>query len=84
MTWIRENWLRLLKLLRTVQATAGAVMIGGVRAIFGGVGGRIDLAPGDLAPDFELAGSDGRTHRLSTLRGRTVVIAWFPKAFTGG
>jgi peroxiredoxin Q/BCP len=39
---------------------------------------------GDQAPPFSLAGSDGRTHTLADLKGRTVVIAWFPKAFTGG
>ena len=39
---------------------------------------------GDPAPDFELVGSDGKTYRLSDLKGRAVVIAWFPKAFTGG
>jgi peroxiredoxin Q/BCP len=42
------------------------------------------LKPGDPAPDFELPGSDGRTYRLKELLGRPVVIAWFPKAFTGG
>ena len=42
------------------------------------------LQVGDMAPDFELKGSDGQTWRLSDLEGRTVVIAWFPKAFTGG
>jgi peroxiredoxin Q/BCP len=40
---------------------------------------------GDVAPSFSLPGSDGRTHSLSDHMGqRTVVIAWFPKAFTGG
>ena len=39
---------------------------------------------GDEAPAFELQGSDGKTHRLSNQRGRAVVLAWFPKAFTGG
>ena len=39
---------------------------------------------GDLAPDFTLQASDGRTYTLSALRGRHVVLAWFPKAFTGG
>jgi peroxiredoxin Q/BCP len=42
------------------------------------------LQPGDQAPDFSLPGSDGRTYRLRELAGRPVVIAWFPKAFTGG
>jgi cytochrome oxidase Cu insertion factor (SCO1/SenC/PrrC family) len=43
-----------------------------------------DLKPGDVAPDFTLPGSDGKDHRLSDYRGKTVVLAWFPKAFTGG
>ena len=42
------------------------------------------LKRGDPAPDFSLPGSDGRTYRLKELLGRPVVIAWFPKAFTGG
>ena len=41
-------------------------------------------AVGDMAPDFELKASDGNTHRLSDYRGQPVVIAFFPKAFTGG
>ena len=54
----------------------------------GGRGG-VELRPGDRAPEFELPGSDGRVHRLSEMVGpagavRAVVIAWFPKAFTGG
>jgi peroxiredoxin Q/BCP len=42
------------------------------------------LSVGDPAPVFELPGSDGRTYSLDALAGRTVVVAWFPKAFTGG
>jgi len=44
----------------------------------------VELKVGDLAPNFTLAGSDGKTHRLSDYAGRAVVVAWFPKAFTGG
>ena len=42
------------------------------------------LKAGDTAPAFALQGSDGKTHRLSDYKGKTVVLAWFPKAFTGG
>ena len=44
----------------------------------------VELKAGDPAPDFSLTGSDGRTYRLKELAGRPVVLAWFPKAFTGG
>ena len=44
----------------------------------------VDLKPGDQAPDFAMQGSDGKVHRLSDYKGKHVVLAWFPKAFTGG
>ena len=41
--------------------------------------------PGDAAPAFSLPGSDGATHTLADFTGKkAVVLAWFPKAFTGG
>ena len=43
-----------------------------------------DLQVGDQAPNFTLPGSDGKTYTLSQLKGHWVVLAWFPKAFTGG
>jgi thioredoxin-dependent peroxiredoxin len=40
---------------------------------------------GDPAPAFSLPGSDGATHTLAEFHGKkAVVLAWFPKAFTGG
>ena len=43
------------------------------------------LRVGDIAPAFTLPGSDEKTHSLSDHAGeRVVVVAWFPKAFTGG
>ena len=44
-----------------------------------------ELKVGDQAPDFTLPATDGKTYTLSKdLKGRWVVLAWFPKAFTGG
>jgi peroxiredoxin Q/BCP len=43
-----------------------------------------DLKVGDTAPDFTLPGTDGKTHKLSDYKGKTVVVAWYPAAFTGG
>jgi thioredoxin-dependent peroxiredoxin len=44
-----------------------------------------DLKVGDPAPPFSLKGSDGQTYSLDQFKGKSaVVIAWFPKAFTGG
>jgi peroxiredoxin Q/BCP len=37
---------------------------------------------GDPAPDFELAGTDGRTYRLTDFRGRWLVLAFYPGDFT--
>jgi peroxiredoxin Q/BCP len=39
----------------------------------------------EAAPKFKLAGSDGKTYTLDQFKGKkAVVLAWFPKAFTGG
>ena len=42
------------------------------------------LSPGDQAPDFELPDQDGRPVRLSELKGRRVVLYFYPKADTPG
>jgi len=44
-----------------------------------------ELKVGDKAPDFTMPGSDGKSYSLSQFKGKkAVVVAWFPKAFTGG
>jgi thioredoxin-dependent peroxiredoxin len=77
---------QLLERLRVIATTAVAVAAGLINiTTHRADNNRVELAPGDEAPDFELTGSDSRTYRLSAFRGHSaVVIAWFPKAFTGG
>jgi peroxiredoxin Q/BCP len=56
-------------------------------ALFGGStrAAETELKVGDKAPDFSLPGSDGKTYTLADFKGKqAVVLAWFPKAFTGG
>jgi len=44
-----------------------------------------EVKVGDIAPAFSLPGSDGKAYSLAEFKGRqAVVLAWFPKAFTGG
>lgn len=44
-----------------------------------------ELEVGSQAPAFTLQGSDGKTYTLEQFAGKEgVVLAWFPKAFTGG
>ena len=44
-----------------------------------------EIKVGDSVPDFEMVGSDGKTYRNEDFKGKQAfVIAWYPKAFTGG
>ena len=36
----------------------------------------VELKVGDTAPAFALMGSDGKVHKLSDYKGKTVVLAW--------
>ncbi|MCG3162008.1 MAG: hypothetical protein JMDDDDMK_03236 [Acidobacteria bacterium] len=43
------------------------------------------LKAGDVAPDFSLPGTDGKTYTLSQFKGqKNVVLAFYILAFTGG
>lgn len=65
-------------------------MLGALALVMGSLGmADAQMVPtlkvGDMAPDFALQGTDGKTHKLSDYRGKSsVVVAWFPKAFTQG
>lgn len=65
------------RLTAVITAAAALLFAGAARA----------EAPkvGDKAPEFTLKGSDGKTYKLSDFKGKqAVVVAWYPKAFTGG
>ena len=60
-------------------------LVGAIALTFGPVAHADELNEGDEAPNFELKGSDGNLYRLSDFKDdKVVVVAWFPKAFTGG
>ena len=42
------------------------------------------LPVGTKAPDFARPASNGKTISLKEYAGKTLVVAFFPKAFTGG
>ena len=74
----RKDTMRQFARLALVVAVASAGS-GAIRAA------AAELNVGDKAPDFTLAASDGKTYHLADFKGKkAVVLAWFPKAFTGG
>ena len=42
------------------------------------------LKEGEKAPEFQLAADDGKEISLADLRGRNVLLFFFPKALTPG
>jgi len=60
------------------------LLVGGIFAT-ASINAGVTLKEGDTAPEFTLPGSDGKQYSLSDFRDKFfVVIAFFPKAFTGG
>jgi thioredoxin-dependent peroxiredoxin len=44
-----------------------------------------ELKVGNLAPDFTLQASNGKTYKVSDFRNKqAIVLAWFPRAYTRG
>jgi peroxiredoxin Q/BCP len=66
-------------MIKALLLVAGLVLLLAPAAALAG-----ELKAGDAAPAFAMPGSDGKTHQLSDYAGQVVVVAWFPKAFTGG
>ena len=63
----------------------GVTMCAAGLALGAGTAVAAELQVGDQAPDFKLEATDGKTYKLSDFKGKqAVVLAWFPKAFTGG
>lgn len=69
---------------RSKLRTLAALLLGAMTGLGGGAAHAADLTVGAVAPDFTLPGSDGKQHHLADYLGTAVVVAWFPKAFTGG
>ena len=43
-----------------------------------------DVEVGQKAPDFSLPDQTGKIHHLADYKGKTVILAFYPKDFTGG
>ena len=69
-------------MMRELVAAAGVIAVAAAAA-----GAQDAAGPkvGEKAPDFTLQASDGKQYHLKDFAGKSaVVVAWFPKAFTGG
>lgn len=70
---------------QTMRKMISTLVLGMILSAGGYQANAADLKVGDAAPEFTLKGSDGKTYKLSSFKGKqAVVLAWFPKAFTGG
>jgi peroxiredoxin Q/BCP len=80
---IRPHWrpscggaMRVLTLL-----AIGLVAVG----LSGHLSAATELKVGDIAPDFTLQASNGKTYKVSDFKNKqATVLAWFPKAYTRG
>jgi peroxiredoxin len=71
--------------MKLFQVTAAALCMAGSLLSQGTAPLPTNLKVGDTAPDFTLPSTTGDKVSLSSFRGKqTVVLAFFPAAFTGG
>ena len=72
---------------RSRQVLSRSVLVFGLGATLLSLAGaaHAELSVGDAAPDFTLQASDGNEYTLADFKGKqAVVVAWYPKSFTGG
>jgi peroxiredoxin Q/BCP len=78
---VEDHLMRLKAMLKVAMSAALSLVTSSAMAQTPAV----ELKVGDMAPAFSAPGSDGKTHTLAESKGKqAVVLAWFPKAFTGG
>lgn len=71
---------------RALMAASGAIAAGALlaQAPPAQAPPKTHLKVGDAAPDFKLASIDRKTLTLADYKGKGLVLAFFPAAFTGG
>ncbi len=67
-------------MIRKFMAPLMIILLG----ISGLASAKIMLKAGEKAPNFSLMGNDGKMHKLSSFRGRFVVLYFYPKDETPG
>jgi cytochrome oxidase Cu insertion factor (SCO1/SenC/PrrC family) len=80
---------RLCGALSVLSMSAGALVLGPARTTAqaensAAANPQPQISVGQPAPDFTLPDQDGKMHRLADYRGKTVILAFYPKDYTGG
>jgi len=70
--------------MRILTTLAAVAVVAGTLAAQPTPPPKTHLKVGDAAPEVSLRTTAGSTFKLSEQRGKTVVLAFFPAAFTGG